>query len=137
MAAAYAVSRTTVAESIVGVAAALVPPLSCVGITLARGYVLEAEGATILLVTNLAAIALGAALMFRRLGVPGTAQRQRSHLRVRRIGFTMILVLFLLTVEGGGRRRAGAHRPGARYRPDVHRALGQRADRSRAGAAGR
>ncbi|MHC5061292.1 MAG: TIGR00341 family protein [Planctomycetota bacterium] len=100
MAAAYAVSRESVAESIVGVAiaAALVPPLACVGIMLAGNHIRETEGALILLLTNLAAIALGAALAFRRLGVPGTRTGHRSYVMIRRISTTMVLLLLCLSI---------------------------------------
>ena len=103
MAAAYAVSRKSVAEAIVGVAiaAALVPPLSCVGIMLGNGHLLEAEGAFILLVTNLAAISLGAFVMFRFLGVPGTQTVYRSHVLIRRVGVAMILLVLFLTIPLG------------------------------------
>ncbi len=100
MAAAYAVSRESVAESIVGVAvaAALVPPLACIGIMFASNHILETEGALLLLLTNLAAIALGAALVFRRLGVPGTRTGHRSYVMIRRISTTLILLLLCLSI---------------------------------------
>lgn len=100
MAAAYAVSRESVAESIVGVAiaAALVPPLSCIGIMFANGYILETEGAITLLVTNLAAIAVGAAVVFRWLGVPGTRTGHRSYVKIRWISMTLILLLLALSI---------------------------------------
>lgn len=100
MAAAYAVSRESVAESIVGVAiaAALVPPLSCIGIMFADGYFLEAEGAIILLTTNLAAIALGAAFVFRRLGVPGTRTGHPAYARIRWISMSLITLLLALSI---------------------------------------
>lgn len=103
MAAAYAVSRESVAESIVGVAiaAALVPPLSCIGIMLAHGHVLEAEGASILLITNLAAIVLGAAVVFRRLGVPGTQNRHRSYVLARWVSITLVVLLLVLSLPLG------------------------------------
>ncbi len=100
MAVAYAVSRESVAESIVGVAiaAALVPPLACVGIMLASNHILESKGALILLLTNLAAIALGAAFVFRRLGVPGTRTGHRSYVMIRRISTTLMMMLFCLSI---------------------------------------
>jgi uncharacterized hydrophobic protein (TIGR00271 family) len=103
MAAAYAVSRVTVAESIVGVAvaAALVPPLACVGIALGHGQLLAAEGAAILLITNLAAIALGAAVVFRWLGISGTLTRQKTILRIRWIFMTTSVILLLLVIPLG------------------------------------
>jgi len=136
MAAAYAVSRVTVAESLVGVAvaAALVPPLACVGITLARGLVLQAEGAALLLLTNLAAIALGAAIMFRRLGVPGTSTGRRSYVRVRWVGITLTVVLLLLAVPLGLRMAeqlaVGQTRPmGFRVSGLIRESLQERIDR--------
>lgn len=105
MAAAYAVSRESVAESIVGVAiaAALVPPLACIGIMLAHNHVLETEGAVLLLVTNLAAIAMGAAFVFRRLGVPGTRTGHRSFIMIRRVSTILISLLLLLAIPLGFR----------------------------------
>ena len=103
MAAAYAVSRESVAESIVGVAiaAALVPPLACVGIMLAQNHIFESEGAIVLLVTNLAAIALGAATVFRRLGVPGTRTGNPSYVKIRWISTSLVVLLLLLAVPLG------------------------------------
>ncbi|HEG44617.1 MAG TPA: TIGR00341 family protein [Phycisphaerales bacterium] len=100
MAAAYAVSRESVAESIVGVAiaAALVPPLACVGIMLANEEMLEADGAIILLITNLAAIALGAATVFRWLGVPGTKTGHPSYIKIRWISTILVLLLLILSI---------------------------------------
>ncbi len=117
MAAAYAVSRESVAEAIVGVAiaAALVPPLSCVGIMLANNYISQSEGALMLLVTNLAAIALGAAFVFRRLGVPGTRTEFKSYVKIRRISVALILLIVLLSVPLGFRMaerlEVGQNRP--------------------------
>ena len=105
MAAAYAVSRESVAESIVGVAiaAALVPPLACVGIMLANNHIYESEGAIVLLVTNLAAIALGAASVFRRLGVPGTRTGNPSYVKIRWISTSLVLLLLVLAIPLGFR----------------------------------
>jgi uncharacterized hydrophobic protein (TIGR00271 family) len=105
MAAAYAVSRESVAESIVGVAiaAALVPPLACVGIMLANNHIFESKGAIVLLVTNLAAIALGAAFVFRRLGVPGTRTGNPSYVKIRWISTSLVVLLLLLAIPLGYR----------------------------------
>ena len=117
MAAAYAISRESVAESIVGVAiaAALVPPLACIGIMLATTHILEVEGAVILLTTNLAAIVLGAAFVFRHLGVPGTRTGHPAYVKIRRIGMTLILMLLLLAIPLGyrmaGKLAVGQTRP--------------------------
>ncbi|MEM7437083.1 MAG: DUF389 domain-containing protein [Myxococcota bacterium] len=71
MAAAYAQGRPNVAATLAGVAiaAALVPPLAVVGLALTTERPLIAADAAILLVTNVIAIILGAALVFRMLGV--------------------------------------------------------------------
>ncbi|MHC4744203.1 MAG: TIGR00341 family protein [Planctomycetota bacterium] len=105
MAAAYAVSRESVTESIVGVAiaAALVPPMACVGIMVSHGSFIQAEGALTLLVTNLAAIILGAAFVFRRLGVPGTRTEYRSYVQIRRISFSLIIAVLILAIPLGYR----------------------------------
>ena len=71
VAAAYAMGRRNVSAALPGVAiaAALVPPLSCVGIAVAFERPTVAMGAGILLLANLAAIILGSALTFRLIGV--------------------------------------------------------------------
>ena len=51
-----------------------------------------------LLVTNLAAIALGAAFVFRRLGVPGTRTEYRSYVKIRLVSTTLVLLLLLLSI---------------------------------------
>jgi len=103
IAAAYAVSRLTVAESIVGVAvaAALVPPLACVGIAIAHGRWLLMQGAAVLLITNLAAISVGAALVFHWLGVPSTSASAGRGLWARRAIMGLIIFLVLLTAPLG------------------------------------
>jgi uncharacterized hydrophobic protein (TIGR00271 family) len=70
-AAAYAVARPSLLGALAGVAiaAALVPPLATVGISLAEGVWEISEGAAILFATNLVAIILGAAFIYRRLGI--------------------------------------------------------------------
>jgi len=76
--AAYAMSRPRVAGSLAGVAiaAALVPPLAVVGIGLTNDYPLIAGRAAILLMTNVVAIILGAALVFLVLGLRRTLKRR-------------------------------------------------------------
>lgn len=135
MAAAYAVSRESVAEAIVGVAiaAALVPPLSCVGIMLANNYILETEGAIVLLITNLAAIALGAAIMFRWLGVPGTRTGHKAYVKIRWISLTLITLLLGLSIpllfSLADRLVVGQTRPmNFRVSTNVKRAVNKRID---------
>jgi len=71
IAAAYSLSRPGLAGTLVGVAVAvaLVPPLCSVGISLVKGHVDIALGAAVLFITNLLAIILGAALVFRLFGL--------------------------------------------------------------------
>ncbi|MEM8606085.1 MAG: DUF389 domain-containing protein [Myxococcota bacterium] len=98
MAAAYAQGRPNVAATLAGVAiaAALVPPLAVVGLALTTERPLIAADAAILLVTNIIAIILGAALVFRMLGVrvPGTAER--GHPWARRAVILLIMGAMLL-----------------------------------------
>ena len=71
MVAAYAMARPNVAGTLAGVAiaAALVPPLAVVGIALVQGGFLLSGAAVALFLTNNVAIILGAAIVFRTLGV--------------------------------------------------------------------
>ncbi|NOZ23761.1 MAG: TIGR00341 family protein [Planctomycetes bacterium] len=80
IAAGYAFSRSGISEVIVGVAiaTALVPPLATAGITFASGRWDISAGAAILFITNLVAIVLGAAFVFRSLGVHATWQGMKS-----------------------------------------------------------
>jgi uncharacterized hydrophobic protein (TIGR00271 family) len=71
MAAAYALARPGLAGTLVGVAVAvaLVPPLAAAGIAAVKLEFPVATGAALLFVTNLLAIILGAALVFRLFGL--------------------------------------------------------------------
>lgn len=96
MAAAYAFSRASVAEAIAGVAVAtaLVPPLASIGVALTFGNLAVAQGAAILLLTNMAAIILGASIVFRLVGAQGTRVRGKRITWVRSV---MLLLIVLLT----------------------------------------
>ncbi len=71
LAGAYALARPGLAGTLVGVAiaVALVPPLAAAGILIANLDLEMASGALLLFVTNLVAIALGAALAYRLMGL--------------------------------------------------------------------
>jgi uncharacterized hydrophobic protein (TIGR00271 family) len=71
IAAAFAVSRSGLEGTLVGVAiaVALVPPLGSVGIATVRGELAMAAGALVLFLTNFFAIIGGAALVFRLFGL--------------------------------------------------------------------
>jgi len=68
---AYAIGRQEIADSLAGVAIAisLVPPLSVVGISLAKGQFVDSGGAFLLFLTNFFAILLAGAIVFRLMGL--------------------------------------------------------------------
>jgi uncharacterized hydrophobic protein (TIGR00271 family) len=102
MAAAFALSRSNAAGALPGVAiaAALVPPLSTIGVTLMAGHFLESLGATLLFITNLVAISSATALTFLILGFrPTTSQKTRKKVRARSArvaAFSLVVVAALL-----------------------------------------
>ena len=94
---AYAVARKDVAASLpgVGIAAALVPPLCTVGISLTLGELRVAGGAGLLFFTNLIAIMLAGAVMLLLLGFrPG--QRKGGEMAAMRRGLLAAVMLLLL-----------------------------------------
>ncbi len=115
MAAAYAQSRTRVAATLAGVAiaAALVPPLTVVGLAATNGRPEIAGNAIVLLMTNLVCIVLGAAAVFRLLGVRGT--KEETPLWVRQVlmalGLAVLLLAAPLTLNVQDVRREGQARP--------------------------
>jgi len=117
MAAAYASGRPNVAGTLAGVAiaAALVPPLAVVGIALTNGLPWLAGNAAVLLVTNLVAIILGAAIIFRLFGVQGTPSQNATTSWTRKVTLSLILVAILLVapllVQMIEKRRTGQARP--------------------------
>lgn len=93
MAAAYALSRSNAAAALPGVAiaAALVPPLATVGVTLSAGYYVESLGALLLFLTNFAAITVATAIVFLILGFrPAPAQKQRQEVRARSASVALV-----------------------------------------------
>ena len=99
VAGAYAVARKDVATSLPGVAiaAALVPPLSVIGIGLAMGDMDIAGGGTLLFATNLIAIAFSGAITFLLLGFR-PASRRESTARLRAALISSILVLVVISI---------------------------------------
>ncbi len=73
------------------------PPLATAGIALVRWRLTVAEGAAILHLTNLVAIILGSALVFRLLGVRGTRLGIGHALWARRtvMGLSLVAVLLI------------------------------------------
>jgi len=116
-AAAYAVARPSLLGALAGVAiaAALVPPLATVGISLAEGVWEISEGAAILFATNLVAIILGAAFIYRRLGIQGSRLGRGLPLWGRRTVLFLSLLAVILTAPLGYRLahqlREGQARP--------------------------
>ena len=117
MTAAYASGRSNVLTTLAGVAiaAALVPPLAVVGIALTHGSPLIAGNAAILLITNLVAIILGAATVFRMLKVHISRHGAGMPTWARRATMLLFLSVALLSapllihmIEG---RRTGQNRP--------------------------
>jgi len=117
MTAAYAAGRSNVMTTLAGVAiaAALVPPLAVMGIALTHGSPLISLNAAILLLTNLVAIILGAAIIFRMFKMHSSPQGTNNRIWVRRATIILFLLLSLLIaplvlhmIEG---RRSGQNRP--------------------------
>jgi len=115
--AAYAMGRPTLSGTLAGVAiaAALVPPLAVVGIATTEANWDLAVNASILLVTNVVSIILGAALVFRVIGVgktlgdeesPGWARFSLMFLSLFWVLLVAPLLLALLEESRAGARRS-------------------------------
>lgn len=117
LAAAWASARPNVASSLAGVAiaAALVPPLAVVALGLGFGRPVISGLAAVLFLTNLSAIVLGAALVFRLLGVHGARGGDAAPLWARRTTLTLIVSAALLAaplmISLIAKRREGERRP--------------------------
>jgi uncharacterized hydrophobic protein (TIGR00271 family) len=117
MAAAYASGRPKVAATLAGVAiaAALVPPLAVIGLALTNARPFIAAYASILLLTNLVAIILGAALVFGLLGARAQREEERTRAWVTKaltaliLGAVMLSAPLLLNVVE--KRREGQAKP--------------------------
>ena len=100
-AAAFAYSRSDVADSLPGVAIAiaLVPPLSVVGITLSQGDWDAAFGAVLLFLTNLLSILLAGGIVFFILDLGGASLGKRDLTRAsaRRVYAYVALGVLLVT----------------------------------------
>ena len=99
---AYAIGRQEIADSLAGVAIAisLVPPLSVVGISLAKGQWVDSGGAFLLFLTNFFAILLAGAIVFRlmgleRLGFVDTNQDTKRRVIRVIIAGTLLITLLL------------------------------------------
>ncbi|RMG09412.1 MAG: DUF389 domain-containing protein [Planctomycetota bacterium] len=99
LAAAYALARPELSGALPGVAiaAALVPPIATVGISFAQGAYRNGEGAAALFGTNLVAIVLGAAIVFRVLGVQARRE-QRARVWAQRLQVGLWLTAAVIAV---------------------------------------
>ncbi len=99
VAAAYAMARPSLLGALAGVAiaTALVPPLATVGIALTEARWDISEGAAILFITNLTAIILGAATIYRGIGIQGTRLGVGMPLWGRRTVMALVLLALILT----------------------------------------
>jgi uncharacterized hydrophobic protein (TIGR00271 family) len=117
MVAAYAMGRQNVSGTLAGVAiaAALLPPLAVVGIGLTNDELIIAGNAAILFATNLVAIILGAAMIFRLLGMHVAISEAGTSRWVRRatMSFALLAVILAapLLVNVLEKGRAGQARP--------------------------
>lgn len=100
LAAAYCVARPTLSAALPGVAiaAALVPPIATVGISLGMAQTRVAQGAALLFATNVVAIILGAALSFYAGGVRSRLEAGRAVRWARRTILGLILCAVVLAV---------------------------------------
>lgn len=100
LAAAYALARPNLSAALPGVAiaAALVPPVATVGVSLAHGRLAIAEGAALLFATNLVAIVLGSALAFQAVGVRVQREAGPRKLWVSRVVLGLFLAGAVLSV---------------------------------------
>jgi len=117
MVAAYAMGRPNVSGTLAGVAiaAALLPPLAVVGIGLTNDELIIAAYAAILFATNLVAIILGAAIIFRLLGMHVAVSEKDESRWVRRttMSFTLLAVILAapLLLNVLEKSRTGQARP--------------------------
>jgi len=99
-AAAFAMSRDDVADSIPGVAIsiALVPPLCVVGIALSAAEWSDALGALLLFLTNFLSILLAGGAVFALLGLGAAVTKEMSHVNKGRAYRMITLGILLVTV---------------------------------------
>jgi uncharacterized hydrophobic protein (TIGR00271 family) len=117
MVAAYAIARPNVSGTLAGVAiaAALLPPLAVIGIGLTNDRAFIAMNAGILFTTNLVAIILGAAVIFRLLGInvarAGDVAPSWVRNSIRVLLLISVILLAPLVYQVIEKQRTGAIRP--------------------------
>lgn len=103
MAGAYALCYSNAAGALPGVAiaAALVPPLTSVGIAFSGGHYPESMGALLLFGTNFTAISAAAAFVFLLLGFrPTPSDKEKQTVRVRSVRIAVILLIINAAILG-------------------------------------
>lgn len=103
MAGAYALCYSNAAGALPGVAiaAALVPPLTSVGIAFTGGHYPESLGALLLFGTNFTAISAAAAFVFLVLGFrPTPSDKEKQTVRVRSVRIAVILLIINAAILG-------------------------------------
>ena len=103
MAGAYALARKGIGAALPGVAiaAALLPPLSVVGIGLALGEAQIVAGSLLLFITNIAAISLAGVIIFLMLGVRQEIWLPEAKKRVRRSLVAFVILLIVIAIPLG------------------------------------
>ena len=103
VAASYCIARPNLSSALAGVAiaAALVPPIATVGISIALGEFGVARGAAILFATNVVAIILGSALTFFATGVRASRGVGQRRVWVQRTLLGLCLCALALAVPLG------------------------------------
>ena len=115
--AAYAVANTKLANSIAGVAiaAALIPPLSVVGVALVLGQPIISINAALLLTTNIVAIIIGASAAFRILGLQKSIQTAHKpkwvHITFMLLALIAVLLIVPLHDTYTAKQKAGLYKP--------------------------
>jgi len=104
IAAAYCTGRPNLSAALPGVAiaAALVPPIATVGVSLALGQYGNTTGAALLFSTNVVAIILGASFAFYAGGVRAKKEQRKSVRWVRRTLLALSLASIMLLVPLSG-----------------------------------
>ena len=100
MAAAYAIGRPNLLSALPGVAiaAALVPPIATLGISLALGQWWLSLGACVLFVTNIVSIVLGTACSFLAVGIRGSHTHGTFQSRTLRVAIVLVILFVSLVI---------------------------------------
>jgi uncharacterized hydrophobic protein (TIGR00271 family) len=103
MAAAYCLARPELSAALPGVAiaAALVPPISTTGVSLALMDFSNAFGSALLFATNVVAVILGSSFSFFAIGVRSSGKGSRAPLWVRRTITALIITALVFSIPLG------------------------------------